>query len=91
MMTLRSPSISSVLEGGADDQLAQDVHRPGRLADRDADPVDGRFAVGGGVERTADTLDRLADRARRRVGRRALERDVLHEMGDAGLLGALQA
>ena len=74
-----------------DDELAEDVHRARRLAPRDADPVDGRLAVGGGVERAADALDRLADRPRRRVGRRALERDVLHEMGDAGLGRGFQA
>ena len=54
------------LEPRPDDQLADDVHRPGRLAPRDAHPVDRRFAVGRGVERAADPLDRLADRPRRR-------------------------
>ncbi len=47
-------------EARPDDQLAEDVHRPRRLAPRDADPVDRRLAVGGRVERAADALDRLA-------------------------------
>ena len=76
------------LEPRPDDELADDVHRALGLAQRDAHPVDRRFAVGGGVERPADALDRLADGARRRVGGRALERDVLHEMGDADLARA---
>ena len=50
------------LETRPDDELADDVHRAGRLAPRDADPVDRRLAVGRGVERAADALDRLADR-----------------------------
>ena len=54
-------------EGGADDELAQDVDRAGRLAPRDAHPVHRRLAVRRGVERAADPLDRLADGARRRV------------------------
>ena len=90
-MTARSPSISRLVEVRPDDQLAEDVHRAGRLAARDADPVDGRLAVGRRVERPADALDRLADRARRREARRALEGDVLHEMGHAGLRGRLEA
>ena len=75
----------------ADDQLADHVHPAGRLAMRDAHPVDGRFAVGGRVERATNALDRFADRPRRRVGGRALEGQVLHEMGDAGLGRTLQA
>ena len=80
-----------VLEPRPDDQLADDVHRALGLAPRHAHPVDRRFAVGGGVERAADALDRLADRAGRRVGGRALEGEVLHEMGDADLAGRLEA
>ena len=91
MMTVRSLSMSSSVEHRPDDELAEDVHRPGGLAARDADPVHGRLAVGRGVERPADALDRLADRARRRVRGRALERDVLHEVGDADLAGGLEA
>ena len=63
-MTVRSLSISVVVEARPDDELAEDVHRPGRLAPRDADPVDGRLAVRRGVERAADALDRLAEIAR---------------------------
>ena len=87
-ITARSPSISVVVERRPDDQLAEDVHRPGRLAPRDADPVDGRLAVGRRVERAADALDRLGDRPGRGEARRPLERDVLHEVGDAGLARA---
>ena len=74
-----------------DDQLGQDVHGTGRLADRQPAPVDGRLAIGGGVARAADALDGLGDEARRRVGLGALEGDVLHEVGDAGLLTGLAA
>ena len=91
MITPRSLSISSLVEGRPDDQLADDVHRALRLAARDADPVDGGLAVGRGVEAAADALDRLGDGARRGVARRALEGEVLHEVGDAGLLGGLEA
>ena len=56
------------VQAGSDDELAQDVHRAGGLAARDADPVDGGFAVRRGVERAADPFDRLADGPRRRVG-----------------------
>ena len=79
-----------VLEPRPDDELADHVHRAFGLAARDADPVDRRFAVRRGVERAADALDGLADRPGRRVGRRALEREVLHEMGDADLAGRLE-
>jgi hypothetical protein len=78
------------LEARPDDELTDDVHRALRLAARDPDPVDRRFAVRGGVERAADALDGLADRAGRRIGGRALEREVLHEMGDADLAGRLE-
>ena len=78
------------LEPRPDDQLADDVHRALGLAARDADPVDGRFAVGGGIERATDPLDRLADGAGRWIGGRALERQVLHEMGDPDLAGDLE-
>ena len=76
---------------GPADQLAEDRHRPLGLAARHADPVDRRLAIRGRVERAADALDRLAQRARRRVRRRALERQVLEEVGHAGLLGRLEA
>ena len=68
-MTCRSRSISCDVEERPDDQLAEHVHRPLGLAPRHADPVDGRLAVRGRVERAADALDRLGDGARRRVGR----------------------
>ena len=73
------------LEPRTDDQLADHVHRALDLAQRDAHPVDRRFTVGRRVERPADTLDGLADGARGRIRGGALERDVLHEMGDADL------
>ena len=87
------PLVVDVLVGqhGPDDQLPDDVHGPDRLTLRDADPVDGRFAIGGGVERAADALDRLADGARRGVGGCALEGDVLHEVGHARLGVRFQA
>ena len=78
-------------EARPDDQLAEDVHRPRGLAARDAHPVDGRLAVGRRVERAADALDRLGDRPGRWEAGRALERDVLHEVRDAGLRGRLEA
>ena len=68
MITVRSLSMSRVLEARPDDQLADDVHRAVDLAARHAHPVDRRLAVGGRVERATDALDRLADRAGRRVG-----------------------
>ena len=89
-MTDRSWSISSILEPGPDDELGDDVGRASRLARRDTDPVDGRLAVGRGVEAAADALDRLGDRPGRRERGRPLERDVFHEMGDAGLVGRLE-
>jgi hypothetical protein len=55
-----------VVELRAHDQLADDVHAAGSFRARDAHPVHRRLAVGRGVEGPADTLDRLADRARRR-------------------------
>ena len=91
MMIVRSLSMSWSDRTGRTMSSPSDVHRPGGLAPRDADPVDGRLAVGRGVERAADALDRLADRPGRRIGRRALERDVLHEVRDAGLAVGLEA
>ena len=87
------PLVVDVVIGqhGPHDQLTDDVHRPDRLAPWHPHPVHGGFAVRGGIERSADALDRLADRAGRRVGGRALERDVLHEVGHAGLGVGLQA
>ena len=79
-----------VLEPRPDDELAEDAHRGRRLAARDAHPVDGRLAVGRRVRRAADALDRLADGAARGVARGALEREVLHEVGDARLGGLLE-
>ena len=52
-----------------DDELAQDVHRGRGLAPRDPGPVHRRLAVGRGIRRPADPLDRLRDRARRRIAR----------------------
>ena len=80
-----------VLEARVDDQLAQHVHRGRGLAAGHARPVDGGLAIGRGVRRPADALDGLGDRARRRVAVGALEREVLHEVGDAGLVGRLEA
>ena len=74
-----------VVEGGPADQLTEDVDRASRLAARDARPVDGRFAVRRRVERAADALDRLAQRAGRRIRRGPLEGQVLEEVGDADL------
>src|SRR4029079_14229242 len=79
-----------VVELRADDQLPDHVHAPGHLRARDAHPVHGRLAVRRGIERPADALDRLADRARRGVRLRALERQVLHEMGDTDFAGSLE-
>ena len=70
-----------LVEQRPDDQLAEDVHGAGGLAARHADPVDGGLAIGGGVGRAADALDRLGERAGGRVARRALEGQVLHEVG----------
>ena len=75
----------------AHDQLTQDVDRPSRFPARDADPVDGRFAIGRRVERATNALDGLADGTGRGIGRRPLERQVLHEMRDPGLGGGLEA
>ena len=71
-----------LVEVGADDQLAEDVHRARRLAARNADPVDGRLAVGRGIEGAANAFDRFRDRAGRGKTLRALEGDVLHEVGN---------
>ena len=79
------------VQDGPDDEFAEDIHGPLRLPGGDPDPVDGGFPVGGRVEGSAHALDRLADGARGRVGGRALEGDVLHEVGDAGLVGRLLA
>ena len=91
MMTVRSLSMSASLEPRSDDQLADDVHRAFSLATWDSHPVDSRFAIGGGVERAADALDRLADGAGRGIRGRALERQVLHEMCDPDLTGGLES
>ena len=61
-----------------------------RLTPRNPGPVHGGLAVRGGVGRAADALDRLADRAARGVAGRALEGQVLHEVGDAGIAGPLE-
>ena len=68
------------------DELTEHSQGSLQLARGHAHPVDGGFAIGRRVEAAADALDRLGDRSRRRIGRRALEGDVLHEMGDAGLV-----
>ena len=78
------------LEPRPHDQLTDDVHRALGLAPRHAHPVDGRFAIGRGVERAAHAFDRLADRPGRGIRRRALERQVLHEVGDPDLPGGLE-
>src|SRR2546421_193255 len=76
----------ALVEDGPDDELAQDAHRPGRLAPRDADPVDRRLAIRRRVERPTHALDRLGDRAARRDALRVIEGDVLYEVGAAGLV-----
>ena len=53
----------------AGDELAEHGHGEGGVADRHADVVDGRLAVGRGVEGPADPLHGLGERARRRVAR----------------------
>ena len=90
-MTARSWSISWSAQHRPDDELRDHVDRALRLADRDPDPVDGRLAIRRGVEAAADALDGLGDGARRRVRRGALEGDVLHEMGNAGLARRLES
>ena len=79
------------VQRGAADELAEHGHRPFRLAPRHAHPVDGRLAIGGGIERAADALDRLAEGASRREGCRALEGQVLEEVGHPGLVAGLEA
>ena len=87
-MTVRSCSMSASSSVGRTISSPSTVHRRARLAPRDADPVDGRLAVCGGVRTEPPTPSTASrDRARRRVARRALERQVLHEVGDARLLG----
>ena len=81
----------ALVEGGADDQLPDDLGCPLHDARRDADPVHGGLAVSGRVEAPPDALDGLGDRPRRRVPRRPLERQVLHEMRHADLAGPLEA
>ena len=71
------------IERGPADQLAEDGHRPLGLPSRHAHPVDSGLAIGRRVERATDALDRLAERARRRIGGGALERQVLQEVGHA--------
>jgi hypothetical protein len=61
------------------------------VARRHADVVDGGFAVGRRVEGATEALHRLRERARRRIGPRSLERQVLHEMCAPGLAGSLVA
>jgi hypothetical protein len=78
-------------EGGPDDELAEHVHATRRFAQRRAYPVDRRLAIRGGVERAANTFDGLGDGPGRRIGGRALEGDVLHEVGHAGVFERLQA
>ena len=78
------------LEPRPHDQLADDVHRALGLAPRHAHPVDRRFAIGRGVERATHAFDRLADRTGRWVRGRALEGQVLHEVGDPDLPGGLE-
>jgi len=69
------------------DELAQDLHRRRRVARRDPDVVDRRLAVRRCVERAAQALHGLREGSRRRIRPRSLERQVLHEMGAAGLPG----
>ena len=69
-----------------DGQLGEHLNGAVRLAHRHARPVDRRLAVRGRVARAAVALDRLGHGARRGKRLRALEGDVLHEMGDARLL-----
>jgi hypothetical protein len=74
-----------------DDQLAQHVHPSRCLVPGNANPVDRRFSVCRGIEAAAEPFYRLRDGARRGIGSRPLERDVLHEMRGAGLFCRLQA
>ncbi len=74
----------------SNDQLPKDVHAPGSLAERNPNPVDGRLAIGCGIEAAAYSLDGLRDGPSGRVCGRPLERYVLHEMGRARLLGRFQ-
>ena len=80
-----------LVEGRPADELAEDVDGAGGLAPRDPRPVDRGFSVRRRVERSTDALDRLAERSGRWIGLRALERQVLEEMGDAGLALGLDA
>ncbi len=80
-----------LVEVGPDDELAQHLHRGCGVARRDADVVDGRFAIRRCVEGAAEALHRLGECARRRIGPRSLERQVLHEMRATGLPGCLVA
>ena len=75
----------------AGNELAEHGHGERGVAGRHADVVDGGLAVGRGVEGPADPLHGLGERPRRRVGARPLEREVLHEVGAAGLVSALVA
>ena len=61
-MTVRSLSISALRGRGRTISSPRTSIAAGGLAERDADPVDRRFAVRGRVERAADPLDRLRDR-----------------------------
>ena len=90
-MTSRSWSISRLVEEGPRHELAQDGHRQGDAPPRHAHVVDGGLAVRRGVERPRRSPRRPRTGAGRGEGGRSLERQVLHEVGAAGLVHVLVA
>jgi hypothetical protein len=66
-------------------ELADSMERHAELLGRHLGAVDRQLAVGAGIDRSADALDDLRQRARLRVVARALEHEVLQQMRQPGV------
>ena len=71
-----------------EDDVGEDVERQRQVLVEDLDVVAGVFLGGESVELAADRIDGLGDVLGAAAGG-ALEQHVLHEVGDAALLGRL--
>src|SRR3989454_2171422 len=77
-------------EGGLREDVRQQVERERQVLAQHLGVVAGVLLAGEGVQHAADRIDLLRDLRGRAAGG-ALEEEVLEEMRDAGLLGALVA
>ncbi len=91
MMISRSWAMSSLRSSGRRVSSARTWRPSSGLAHGQSRPVHGGLAVGGCIAGATHPLDGLRDLARSGQVMRALEGDVLHEVGEAGLGTDLRA